>query len=95
VILTTLYLTGAKNTNNNQVWNLADPINGVRPIGYKWGFKKKTDNDGNVHIYKVQLVAKGFKQIHGTDYDETFSPAVMQKSIQILLAIAAYFDYEI
>jgi hypothetical protein len=41
------------------------------------------------------LVAKGFKQIHGTDYDETFSPAVMQKSIQILLAIAAYFDYEI
>jgi hypothetical protein len=40
-------------------------------------------------------VAKGFKQIHGIDYDETFSPVAMLKSIQILIAIAAYFDYEI
>jgi hypothetical protein len=40
-------------------------------------------------------VAKGFKQIHGIDYDETFSPVVILKSVQILLAIAAYFNYEI
>jgi hypothetical protein len=40
-------------------------------------------------------VAKVFKQIHGIDYDETFSPVVMLKSVRILLAIAAYFDYEI
>jgi hypothetical protein len=40
-------------------------------------------------------VAKCFKQIHGIDYDETFSPVVMLKSVQILLAIAAYFDDEI
>jgi hypothetical protein len=40
-------------------------------------------------------VAKGFKQIHGIDYDETFSPITMLKSVQILLAIAKYFDYEI
>jgi hypothetical protein len=38
---------------------------------------------------------KGFKQIHGINYDETFSPIVMLKSIQILLAIGAYFNYEI
>jgi hypothetical protein len=31
--------------HNNQVWNLVDPIDGVRPICYKWVFKKKTDND--------------------------------------------------
>jgi hypothetical protein len=53
------------------------------------------DKDGNVHIYKARLVAKGFKQIHGIDYDETFSPIAMLKFVQILLAIAAYFDYEI
>jgi hypothetical protein len=58
-------------------------------------FKKKTDKDGRGHIYKAQLVAKGFKQIHGIDYDETFSPVVILKSVQILLAIAAYFNYEI
>jgi hypothetical protein len=39
-------------------------------------------------------VAKGFKQIHGIDYDETFSPIAMLKSVWILIAIAAYFDYE-
>jgi hypothetical protein len=81
--------------HDNQVWNLVDPIDGVRPISYKWVFKKKMDNDGNVHIYKARLVVKGFKQIHGIDYDESFSPVTMLKSVWILLAIVAYFDYEI
>jgi hypothetical protein len=53
--------------NYNQVWNLVDPINGVRPIGCKWVFKKKTDKDGNVHIHKALLVVNGFKQIHDID----------------------------
>jgi hypothetical protein len=81
--------------HDNQVWNLVDPINGVRPIGCKWVFKKKTDKKENVHIYKSWLVAKWFKQIHSIDYDKTFSPIAMLKYVQILLAIAAYFDYEI
>jgi hypothetical protein len=81
--------------HDNQVWNLVDPIDGVRPIGCKWVFKKKTDKDGNIHIYKARLVAKGFKKIHLIDYAETFSPVVMLKSVWILLAIAAHFDYEI
>jgi hypothetical protein len=40
-------------------------------------------------------VAKSFKKICGVDYDETFSPITMLKSVRILVAIAAYFDYEI
>jgi hypothetical protein len=40
-------------------------------------------------------VAKGFKQIHGINYDETFSLVMILKSVRILLAIDAYFDYEI
>ena len=51
--------------------------------------------DGNVHIYKARLVAKGFWQVQGIDYDEAFSPVAMLKSIRIILAIAAYFNYEI
>ena len=53
------------------------------------------DVDGNVHIYKARLVTKGFRQVQGADSDETFLPAAMLKSIQIILAIAAYFDCEI
>ena len=51
--------------------------------------------DVNVRIYKARLVAKGFRQVQGVDYDETFSPVAMLKSVRIILAIAAYFNYEI
>ncbi|KAK8713625.1 hypothetical protein V6N13_148837 [Hibiscus sabdariffa] len=81
--------------SENQVWTLVEPPEGIKPIGCKWVFKKKTDMDGNVQIYKGRLVAKGFRQIHGVDYDETFSPVAMFKSIRFLLAVAAFHDYEI
>ena len=79
----------------NQVWTLVDLPDGRKAVENKWIFKKKTDADGNVTVYKARLVAKGFRQIQGVDYDETFSPVAMLKSVRIMLAIAAYFDYEI
>jgi Reverse transcriptase (RNA-dependent DNA polymerase) len=80
---------------DNQVWNLVDLPEGVRPIENKWVFKRKSDMDGNLTIYKARLVAKYYKQIQGIDFDETFSSVAMFKSIRILLAIAAFHDYEI
>src|SRR4051812_34991074 len=79
----------------NQVWTLVDLPDGRKAVENKWIFKKKTDADGNVTFYKARLVAKGFRQVQGVDYDETFSPVAMFKSIRILLAIAAFHDYEI
>jgi len=81
--------------NENQVWTLVDLPNDRKAVENKWIFKRKTDADGNVTIYKARLVAKGFRQIQGVDYDETFSPVAMLKSVRILLAIAAHYDYEI
>ena len=75
---------------DNQVWTLVDPLEGAKIIKCKWIFKEKAEE-----IFKGRLVAKGFRQTHGVDYDETFSPVVMLKSIRILLAIAAYYDYDI
>ena len=51
--------------------------------------------DGKVETFKARLVAKGFTQKEGIDYEETFLPVAMLKSIWILLSNAAYFDYEI
>jgi hypothetical protein len=81
--------------SGNQVWTLVDPPSDRKAVECKWIFKKKTDADGNVTVYKARLVAKGFRQVQGVDYDDTFSPVVMFKSIRILLAIAAFHDYEI
>ncbi|KAJ9542203.1 hypothetical protein OSB04_028709 [Centaurea solstitialis] len=80
---------------DNQVWELTDLPQHCKAAGRKWVFKKKTDMDGNVHTFMARLVAKGFTQTHGIDYDETFSPVAMLKSIRILMAISAYFNYEI
>ncbi|GJS75609.1 retrotransposon protein, putative, ty1-copia subclass [Tanacetum coccineum] len=80
---------------DNEVWDLVDlPPNG-KTICSKWLFKKKTDMDGAVHTYKARLVAKGYTQTPGIDYKETFSPVAEIRAIRILIAIAAYYDYEI
>nr|GEY17922.1 hypothetical protein [Tanacetum cinerariifolium] len=80
---------------DNEVWVLVElPRNG-KTIGSKWLFKNKTDMDGVVHTYKARLMAKGYTQILRIDYEETFSPVTDIRAIRILIAIAAYYDYEI
>ncbi|GKE46280.1 putative retrotransposon ty1-copia subclass protein [Tanacetum coccineum] len=51
--------------------------------------------DGAVHTFKARLVAKGFTQTYRVDYEETLSPVADNRAIRILIAIAAYYDYEI
>nr|GEZ43507.1 putative retrotransposon protein [Tanacetum cinerariifolium] len=80
---------------DNKVWVLVElPPNG-KTVGSKWLFKKKTDMDGNVHIYKARLVGKGYTQTPGIDYEEIFSPVADIRAIRILIAITTYYDYEI
>ena len=59
------------------------------------GLQKKKDINGKVEIYKAYLIIKEYRQHYDIDYDETFSPIAMLKSTRIMLAIAAYLDYEI
>ena len=80
---------------SNQVWELVEPPKGVKPIGCKWIYKRKRGSDKKVKAWKARLVAKGYTQKEGIDYEDTFSPVVMLKSIRILLSIAAHLDYEI
>nr|GEY90964.1 hypothetical protein [Tanacetum cinerariifolium] len=80
---------------DNEVWVLDElPPNG-KTVGSKWLLKKKTDMDEAVHTYKARLVAKVYTQTPGIDYKETFSLVANIRAIRILIAIAAYYDYEI
>nr|GEW15435.1 hypothetical protein [Tanacetum cinerariifolium] len=84
-----------KSTKDNEVWVLVElPPNG-KTVGSKWLFKKKTDMDEVVHTYKAPLVAKGYTQTPRIYYEETFSPVADIRAIRILIAIVAYYDYEI
>ena len=76
----------------NKVWTLVDLPDGRQAILINGSSKRKTDADSSVTIYKAWIVAKGFRQVQGVDYDEFFSLAAMLKSIWIMLAIAAFYE---
>ncbi|GJX10475.1 retrotransposon protein, putative, ty1-copia subclass [Tanacetum coccineum] len=80
---------------DNMVWILVDLPPGCKTVRSKWILKKKTNMDGIVHTYKAHIVTKGYTQLYGVDYEETFSPVADIRAIRILISIAAYYDYEI
>ncbi|KAL0282273.1 UNVERIFIED_CONTAM: Copia protein [Sesamum radiatum] len=81
--------------DSNQIWTFIDPPKGTRPVGCKWVYKRKLGGDGEVTAFKARLVAKGYTKRPRIDFEETYSLVAMAKSIRILLAIAAWYDYEI
>ena len=58
-------------------------------MGSKWVFKTKTDADGTIERHRARLVAQGFSQMFGTDYDETFCPVVRLESVRTLIDLSA------
>src|SRR5258708_1946139 len=76
-------------------WKMAELPEGRKAIGNRWVFTKKFDNQGKLSQYKARLVAQGFSQIPGQDFEATFSPVMCMDSLQTLLAIAAVQDLEI
>jgi len=81
--------------HTNEVWTLVKPLEGIKPIRCKWVFKRKTDMDDNVQIYKARRVSKNHRQRQGVDFNETISSIAIWKSIRILLVIVIYHDYNI
>ncbi|WJX12394.1 hypothetical protein P8452_02902 [Trifolium repens] len=69
----------------SEVWDLVPRPEDVNVIGTKWVYKNKSDKNGTITRNKARLVAQGYTQIEGLDFDETFAPVARLESIRLLL----------
>ncbi|PIL28795.1 hypothetical protein GSI_08839 [Ganoderma sinense ZZ0214-1] len=72
-----------------ETFELTELPRGRKPIGTKWVFLKKRDTDGRVVRFKARLVAQGFSQIPGTDFNNTYAPVAKPESIRAICALTA------
>jgi hypothetical protein len=79
----------------NQTWDLVPLPPGRKLVRCKWVYRTKREENGQVRRYKTRLVAKGFQQIHGIDYDEIFYHVANMDSILLALAIATARGWEV
>jgi hypothetical protein len=70
-------------------WDLMPCPPHVRPVTCKWVYKVKTRSDGSLEHYKAHLVARGFQQEEGHDYDETFTSVAHMTTIHTLLTVTS------
>lgn len=82
-----------ENMKKNEVWDLVQLPRDKKVIGSKWVFKKKFDENGKVTQHKARLVAQGFTQVFGQDYDEIFSPVVRFESVRTICALAVQHNF--
>ena len=71
----------------NHTWTLVPKTSDMNLVNSKWIFKVKTHSDSTIDRYKASLVAKGFTQLLGLDYDETFSHVIKPRTIRLILNI--------
>jgi hypothetical protein len=80
---------------SNGTWTSCSKSPHHNIIQNKWVYKIKCKADGSVERFKVRLVAKGFDQLSGIDYIETFSPVIKPSTILVILVLSIHFDWEI
>ena len=77
----------------NKTWDLVTLPPGKKTVSCKWVFTVKQNPEGKVERYKARLVARGYSQTYGIDYDETFAPVAKMSTMRILISCAANFGW--
>ncbi|XP_071688658.1 uncharacterized mitochondrial protein AtMg00820-like [Rutidosis leptorrhynchoides] len=77
---------------SNNVWELVDLPKGRKARGSKWILKIKCKADGSIERYKAQIVAKGYNQQEGIDYEEMFSHVVRLTSIRLIYSNSGKYE---
>jgi hypothetical protein len=80
---------------NNDTWELVPTPTNKNVIGSKWVYKNKMNEKGNIVINKARLVCKGYAQIEGLDFDETFAPIARLEDIKMFLAYACHKQFKV
>ena len=81
--------------SRNHVWDLVPKPKDSTVIGTKWVFRNKLDEDGNVVRNKARLVAQGYSQEEGIDFDETYAPVARLEAIRLLLAYSCFMGFKL
>jgi hypothetical protein len=81
--------------NENQTWEITDLPSGRKAIGSKWVFKIKRNEIGEIAQFKARLVAQGFTQKYGVDYDEVFAPVARPATLRSLLSFSGKEKYAV
>ena len=79
----------------NQTWELVPRLKNKNVIGTKWVYKNKMNENGQVIRNKSRLVCKGYAQVEGVDYEETFAPVARLEAIRMFLAFAIYKKFKV
>jgi len=98
--LTDEFWTGAMQEELNQfkrseLWDLVPRPKGMNVFGTKWIYKNKSDKNGVVTRNKARLVAQGYTQLEGLDFDETFAPVARLESIRLLLGVSCILKFKL
>ena len=79
----------------HNVWTLVPRPSDKTIVGTRWVFRNKRDTEGIIIRNKARLVAQGFTQLEGLDYDETFASVVRLEAIRLFLAYAVYMNFKV
>ena len=79
----------------NKTWELVSRPQNENVIGTKWVFQKKVNENGQVISNKAKLVCKGYAQVEGVYFEETFAPMAILEAIRMFLAFSSYKKFKV